>query len=246
MISIWNHAGIAGTGNSTASQNPAPKPGNGTANRFAAISQGSRPQGPGLSRAGAQLPFNSAPASTAAGQGRSARASGRDLPAAANDSSSNTSDDAGATITANDFLTLLVTEMQNQDPTADVDPNSYIDQLVQVNSLEQLISINQNLETVLGTASTQSSSSEASGTGASASLLHGKASGTAGKVSAAPMAAHHSASASAPSRAASRGNLSVPQATSASRTVAHSLDGAARPGAGRHAIRDIPTRPLQR
>jgi len=50
-----------------------------------------------------------------------------------------------ATITSNDFLTLLVTEMKNQDPTAATDPNEYINQLVQVNSLEQLISINQTL-----------------------------------------------------------------------------------------------------
>jgi len=55
------------------------------------------------------------------------------------------SDSNSATITANDFLQLLVTEMQNQDPTADTDPNEYINQLVQVNSLEQLISINQEL-----------------------------------------------------------------------------------------------------
>ena len=52
-----------------------------------------------------------------------------------------------ATISANDFLTLLVTEMKNQDPTANTDPNEYINQLVQVNSLEQLISINQTLTT---------------------------------------------------------------------------------------------------
>ena len=52
-----------------------------------------------------------------------------------------------ATISANDFLTLLVTEMKNQDPTANTDPNEYINQLVQVNSLEQLISINQTLST---------------------------------------------------------------------------------------------------
>ena len=38
---------------------------------------------------------------------------------------------ASTTISANDFLTLLVTEMQNQDPTADTDPNEYINQLVQ-------------------------------------------------------------------------------------------------------------------
>src|SRR5580698_10923588 len=60
--------------------------------------------------------------------------------------STSTSDD-GATISANDFLTLLVTEMQNQDPTSDTDPNEYINQLVNVNSLEQLININQTLST---------------------------------------------------------------------------------------------------
>jgi len=44
-----------------------------------------------------------------------------------------------ATITANDFLTLLVTEIQNQDPTTQTDPMQYITQLVGVNSLEQLV-----------------------------------------------------------------------------------------------------------
>ena len=50
-----------------------------------------------------------------------------------------------STITANDFLTLLVTELQNQDPTANTDPNAYVNQLVNVNSLQQLISINQEV-----------------------------------------------------------------------------------------------------
>jgi flagellar basal-body rod modification protein FlgD len=60
---------------------------------------------------------------------------------------SSSSGNDSATISANDFLTLLVTEMKNQDPTANTDPNEYINQLVQVNSLEQLISINQTLTT---------------------------------------------------------------------------------------------------
>ena len=50
-------------------------------------------------------------------------------------------------ISSNDFLTLLVTEMKNQDPTQPTDPNAYIQQLVGVNSLQQLISINQALTT---------------------------------------------------------------------------------------------------
>ena len=52
-----------------------------------------------------------------------------------------------STITSNDFLTLLVTELKNQDPTQPTDPNAYIQQLVGVNSLQQLIQINQGLST---------------------------------------------------------------------------------------------------
>jgi len=53
--------------------------------------------------------------------------------------------DSSTDITSSDFLTLLVTEMQNQDPTQPTDPTAYIQQLVGVNSLQQLIAINQGL-----------------------------------------------------------------------------------------------------
>lgn len=69
----------------------------------------------------------------------------------------------GATISANDFLTLLVTEMKNQDPTANTDPNEYINQLVNVNSLEQLISINQTLSTALDPSTITSGSGQPQG-----------------------------------------------------------------------------------
>ena len=68
-----------------------------------------------------------------------------DVGSSGSDSTSSASTSSSATISANDFLQLLVSEMKNQDPTADTDPNEYINQLVQVNSLEQLISINQDL-----------------------------------------------------------------------------------------------------
>src|SRR5580692_6919455 len=76
-------------------------------------------------------------------------------------STSSTGSDS-ATISANDFLTLLVTEMQNQDPTAQTDPDEYINQLVQVNSLEQLIDINQNLTTAIGGSGSGASGSTSS------------------------------------------------------------------------------------
>ena len=75
-------------------------------------------------------------------------------PDAATTGSAGTSSGDGSTISSNDFLTLLVTEMQNQDPTANTDPNEYINQLVQVNSLEQLININQTLSSDLGASAT--------------------------------------------------------------------------------------------
>lgn len=68
---------------------------------------------------------------------------------------------SSAAISANDFLTLLVTEMKNQDPTATTDPNEYINQLVNVNSLEQLIDINQTLTSAYGSSSAYTTSNAA-------------------------------------------------------------------------------------
>jgi flagellar basal-body rod modification protein FlgD len=127
------------------------------------------------------------------------------------DDTSSTSSTNSATISANDFLSLLVTEMQNQDPTADTDPNEYINQLVQVNSLEQLISINQDLTP---TASTSGSAT----TAATSSAANPVAKATAANSS----ADTSSAQSYAP------GNLSVPDASSASQSVAHALDGKSR------------------
>lgn len=65
---------------------------------------------------------------------------------------------ANSTITANDFLTLLVTQMKNQDPTSPTDPSQYMQQLVGVNSLQQLININQQLSSMNSTSNTSKQS----------------------------------------------------------------------------------------
>jgi flagellar basal-body rod modification protein FlgD len=79
--------------------------------------------------------------------------------ATAKDSTSDASSTSdGATITGNDFLTLLVSELKNQDPTQPTDPTEYITQMVGVNSLQQLIDINQGLSSVEGTSTSTSSS----------------------------------------------------------------------------------------
>jgi flagellar basal-body rod modification protein FlgD len=140
-----------------------------------------------------------------------------------------------ASVSANDFLTLLVTEMKNQDPTANTDPNQYINQLVQVNSLEQLISINQNLSTALGTSATGSSQAtnpepiedsrgqrNHGATGAArisqgidgARTTH-EAQGISSSVSAA----------SGNPRGVTSGNLGIPHTSAASERVGHALAG---------------------
>lgn len=196
------------------------------------------------------------PAQALTGQG-----AGSTAAPLASSSSSGSSSSSSATISSNDFLTLLVTEMQNQDPTADTDPNEYINQLVQINSLEQLISINQNLTTALGTAPSTSTSGSISGpisskdaTGSAPGLSPGSLSPgspspstgtqTASAVSkggsAVPAgtrtAAAHGAAPSGTAAAINQfvkssramhapGNLSVPEAKSSARRVAHALDG---------------------
>ena len=64
------------------------------------------------------------------------------------DTSGTSTTGGSSQITANDFLTLLVSELKNQDPTQPTDPNAYIQQLVGVNSLQQLIQINHGLTTI--------------------------------------------------------------------------------------------------
>jgi len=145
-----------------------------------------------------------------------------------------TANTSSATISANDFLTLLVTEMQNQDPTANTDPNEYINQLVNVNSLEQLISINQTLSSeTAGTGSgTAVSGGVSQGTSASAASASGP--GASPQVETAP----HNAEAPTSSGGVlshgvaaqfSPGNLGVPRSNPAAERVALSLSGKAGP-----------------
>jgi hypothetical protein len=125
-----------------------------------------------------------------------------------------------AKISANDFLTLLVTEMRNQDPTANTDPNQYINQLVQVNSLEQLININQTLTSSLGSTTTQApAQTRASGNNKGSSFASQPV--ASGAAAASVTSAHAIAVKHAP------GNLTVPNANPAAQSVAHALDGRA-------------------
>jgi flagellar basal-body rod modification protein FlgD len=133
-------------------------------------------------------------------------------------SSSSTSSSSSdvATISSSDFLTLLVTEMQNQDPTASTDPNEYINQLVNVNSLQQLISINQTLTDAVGTTTTTTSSAQSSSTGSTA---------VATQASQAAQATTSTPSTLSTAAATTAGNLSVPHSSTSASRLANALNG---------------------
>jgi flagellar basal-body rod modification protein FlgD len=66
--------------------------------------------------------------------------------APANTSSSSSSSAVANTLSASDFLQILVAEFQNQDPTSPTDPTQYASQMVEFSNLGQLQSINQDLQ----------------------------------------------------------------------------------------------------
>ncbi len=139
-----------------------------------------------------------------------------------------------AGITANDFLTLLVTEMKNQDPTANTNPNEYINQLVNVNSLQQLISINETLTGAFNSSNVNTRATPMAQVASPSSVANGRVLAA----ETADVPANANAKGLEPASGAdgkiqallgrfTHGNLSAPQATPAANRLAHALDGRA-------------------
>lgn len=74
------------------------------------------------------------------------------------DSSKNTS---GLDSLANEqtFLRLFVAQLQHQDPSAPQDPTQFVSQLAQLSGLEQSLQMRQDLDAILKTLQTNSSTS---------------------------------------------------------------------------------------
>lgn len=139
-----------------------------------------------------------------------AAAPGSSIPVIANSTTrANAAEGSYGSVAANDFLTLLIAEMKNQDPTANTDPNQYVNQLVQVNSLQQLISINETLQSAFATPPRAEGKSSVSRAQAAISFESRGAPrfGTGGL------------------RAADPGNLSIPKERAAASLIASALAG---------------------
>ncbi len=61
------------------------------------------------------------------------------------------------------FMTLLMAELQSQDPTAPMDTTQMVGQMVSLNQLNELISINQLLQNALGSSTSTSSTQTSKG-----------------------------------------------------------------------------------
>lgn len=72
-------------------------------------------------------------------------------PAAATGGATTSSTSSPGTDIGTTFLNLLVKELQNQDPTAPMDSTAMVGQMISLNQLDQLISINQAVNPTSGT-----------------------------------------------------------------------------------------------
>lgn len=72
---------------------------------------------------------------------------------AAGTTSSTTSSGASANLTSNQFLSLLTTQLQNQNPLNPTDPNQFTSEMVQYGALSQQIDTNAKLDKLSSTMS---------------------------------------------------------------------------------------------
>jgi flagellar basal-body rod modification protein FlgD len=70
----------------------------------------------------------------------------------------------------NTFLTLLTTQLQNQDPLSPLDSNEFTQQLVEFSSVEQQINMNANLQTLISLQQTSEATSAMQFLGSSVTL----------------------------------------------------------------------------
>ncbi|HUI75457.1 MAG TPA: flagellar hook capping FlgD N-terminal domain-containing protein [Candidatus Acidoferrum sp.] len=89
------------------------------------------------------------------------------------------------TLDADSFITLLTAQLQAQDPLNPLDPNQMVDELTSMNTLQQIIQIRQDMDTLVGAAQGPTGSLGTSGASASSGAANVAAQKNASRVSAA-------------------------------------------------------------
>lgn len=117
--------------------------------------------------------LNSLASTSSSGLAKSASVKAK--AASTTSSSSTDSTSIGST-----FLSLLATELQNQDPTAPVDSTAMVGQMISLNQLDQLIGINQAISGAsTSTTGTTAYAVQPAGTAASSAALNSASGSTA-------------------------------------------------------------------
>jgi flagellar basal-body rod modification protein FlgD len=80
-------------------------------------------------------------------------------------SSTSSTSSVGSLTSEQTFLQLLVAQIQNQDPLNPTDSIQFVGQLVQYSELEQLMGINQGVQTLTSDSTSKSSTSSSSSNG---------------------------------------------------------------------------------
>lgn len=76
---------------------------------------------------------------------------------------------ASNTLGPNSFITLLTAQLQAQDPLSPMDPDQMVNELTSINSLQQLVQITADMNTLVGALPpSQSASGSGSGSGSDA------------------------------------------------------------------------------
>ena len=103
-------------------------------------------------------------------------------PAAATSSGTSSNSDAMSQLSGNfnTFLTLLTSQLKNQDPTSPMDSSTFTQQLVEYSQVEQQINTNTNLQTLITQGSTNLGTYATSYLGKAVSITNGNASLTNG------------------------------------------------------------------
>jgi len=103
-------------------------------------------------------------------------------PASSNTPSTATQPDAMKQLSGNfsTFLTLLTTQLKNQDPTSPMDSNQFTQQLVMYSQVEQQIGTNDNLKTLISQGTSNAAAMTAGYLGKKVSVINGNASLTGG------------------------------------------------------------------
>ena len=98
-------------------------------------------------------------------------------PATSTASSTGQASSAQKTLSSNfdTFLTLLTTQLQNQDPLSPMDSNQFTQQLVQFSQVEQQINSNKNLESLISLTKSQAATSAVSYLGKTLTISDGTA-----------------------------------------------------------------------